>query len=91
MPYEIDHVHIELSSMCNARCPLCPRNFQGFPANLGLEAALQWFEAMSADMNSDRTPGVCQHTCRVGDQIESETDSKTVIVVKNGRKIRVVK
>ncbi len=58
---------------------------------VGLEAALQWFEAMSADMNSDRTPGVCQHTCRVGDQIESETDSKTVIVVKNGRKIRVVK
>ena len=35
MPYEIEHLHIELSSMCNARCPLCPRNFQGYPVNMG--------------------------------------------------------
>lgn len=35
MQYEINHLHLELSSLCNARCPACPRNFQGFPANMG--------------------------------------------------------
>jgi MoaA/NifB/PqqE/SkfB family radical SAM enzyme len=35
-------VHLELSSMCNARCPLCPRNFFGFPYNRGyVETNLQ--------------------------------------------------
>lgn len=37
MQYEIKHLHLELSSLCNARCPACPRNFQGFPANMGYE------------------------------------------------------
>jgi len=32
---EIRHLHIELSSICNARCPLCPRNLYGYPINLG--------------------------------------------------------
>lgn len=31
----IRHVHLELSTFCNARCPLCPRNFRGFPYNDG--------------------------------------------------------
>lgn len=35
MHYEIKHLHLELSSLCNARCPFCPRNFQGYPANMG--------------------------------------------------------
>lgn len=35
MQYEINHLHLELSSLCNARCPLCPRNFQGYPVNMG--------------------------------------------------------
>ena len=28
---ELQHLHLELSSKCNARCPRCPRNFYGFP------------------------------------------------------------
>ena len=32
---EIRHVHLEISSLCNARCPLCPRNFYGYPYNDG--------------------------------------------------------
>jgi len=35
MQYEINHLHLELSSFCNARCPCCPRNFQGYPYNMG--------------------------------------------------------
>lgn len=35
MQYEINHLHLELSSLCNARCPLCPRNFHGYPINTG--------------------------------------------------------
>lgn len=41
---ELRHLHLEISSKCNARCPRCPRNFFGFPypgdfeeANLTLE------------------------------------------------------
>jgi MoaA/NifB/PqqE/SkfB family radical SAM enzyme len=32
---EIKRVHLEISSLCNARCPLCPRNFNGYPYNDG--------------------------------------------------------
>ena len=32
---EIRHVHLEISSRCNASCPLCPRNFFGYPYNDG--------------------------------------------------------
>ena len=38
MIYTIDqvvHVHLEISSLCNAACPLCPRNFKGYPFNAG--------------------------------------------------------
>jgi MoaA/NifB/PqqE/SkfB family radical SAM enzyme len=36
---DIRHIHLELSSLCNARCPLCPRNFHGYPYNSGYNEA----------------------------------------------------
>lgn len=38
MIYSIDqvrHLHLEISSLCNASCPLCPRNFNSYPYNSG--------------------------------------------------------
>ena len=32
---EVEHVHLEISSMCNASCACCPRNFWGYPYNAG--------------------------------------------------------
>jgi MoaA/NifB/PqqE/SkfB family radical SAM enzyme len=32
---EIRHVHLEVSTLCNASCPWCPRNFWGYPHNDG--------------------------------------------------------
>ena len=32
---DIVHLHLEISSKCNAECPLCPRNFYGYPYNDG--------------------------------------------------------
>ena len=32
---EIREVHLELTTRCNASCPLCPRNFFGYPHNAG--------------------------------------------------------
>jgi len=32
---DIRDLHLEISSHCNARCPLCPRNLHGFPFNDG--------------------------------------------------------
>jgi MoaA/NifB/PqqE/SkfB family radical SAM enzyme len=32
---EIQDVHLEISSLCNASCPWCPRNFWGYPYNGG--------------------------------------------------------
>lgn len=34
---DVRHLHLELSSDCNARCPKCPRNYAGFPYNVGYE------------------------------------------------------
>ena len=34
---EVKHLHIEFSTICNARCPLCPRNLFGYPVNHGYE------------------------------------------------------
>lgn len=32
---DIRDVHLEISTLCNASCPLCPRNFRGYPYNDG--------------------------------------------------------
>ena len=32
---DIQDVHLEISSLCNASCPWCPRNFWGYPFNGG--------------------------------------------------------
>jgi sulfatase maturation enzyme AslB (radical SAM superfamily) len=32
---QIKVLHLEISSKCNAACPLCPRNFYGYPYNDG--------------------------------------------------------
>lgn len=32
---EIQHVHLEISTLCNASCPWCPRTFWGYPYNGG--------------------------------------------------------
>jgi MoaA/NifB/PqqE/SkfB family radical SAM enzyme len=32
---EIRHVHLEISTLCNASCPWCPRTFWGYPHNGG--------------------------------------------------------
>ena len=36
---EIRRVHLEISSLCNASCPWCPRNFWGYPYNSGYPEA----------------------------------------------------
>ena len=32
---EIRHVHVELTTRCNARCPMCMRNYRGGDFNAG--------------------------------------------------------
>ena len=32
---DITRLHLEVSTLCNARCPQCPRNFRGYPYNDG--------------------------------------------------------
>ena len=32
---DIRDVHLEISTLCNAACPWCPRNFWGYPYNAG--------------------------------------------------------
>ena len=33
--HDIQDVHLEISSLCNASCPWCPRTFWGYPYNSG--------------------------------------------------------
>jgi MoaA/NifB/PqqE/SkfB family radical SAM enzyme len=32
---DIQQVHVELTTRCNARCPMCPRNYRGYDYNSG--------------------------------------------------------
>lgn len=32
---QISRVHVELTTRCNARCPMCPRNYRGYDFNSG--------------------------------------------------------
>lgn len=32
---QVRHLHLEVSSLCNAACPMCPRNANGYPYNAG--------------------------------------------------------
>ena len=48
---QIRDVHLEISSLCNASCPWCPRTFWGYPynggypeVNLSLEQAQKIFQ-----------------------------------------------
>ena len=34
---DLRRLHLEISSLCNAECPLCPRNFHGYPLNRGYQ------------------------------------------------------
>lgn len=44
---DIKHLHIELTTKCNARCPMCMRNYRGYDYNSGYplcELSLQQFQ-----------------------------------------------
>lgn len=32
---DVRHVHAEITTRCNARCPMCPRNYRGYDHNSG--------------------------------------------------------
>jgi len=50
---EVRQLHIEISSMCNARCPGCPRNFYGYPVNRGFEETNLTIEKFKSMISSD--------------------------------------
>ena len=50
---KIQHLHMEFSSLCNARCPLCPRNLHGFPYNRGYEETSLTLELIQKSFNPE--------------------------------------
>jgi len=50
---EITHLHMEFSSLCNARCPLCPRNLYGYPYNRGYEETSLTLELIKKSFSPD--------------------------------------
>jgi MoaA/NifB/PqqE/SkfB family radical SAM enzyme len=50
---EIRHLHMEFSSLCNARCPLCPRNLYGYPYNRGYEETSLSLELIQKSFRPD--------------------------------------
>jgi MoaA/NifB/PqqE/SkfB family radical SAM enzyme len=50
---DIKNVHVELSSLCNARCPLCPRNLNGYPYNNGYTEANLTLESVKKIFTPD--------------------------------------
>ena len=50
---KIQHLHMEFSSLCNARCPLCPRNLFGYPYNSGYEETSLSLELIKKSLSID--------------------------------------
>lgn len=50
---DIRHLHMEFSSLCNARCPLCPRNLYGYPYNRGFEETSLSLELIKKSFSTD--------------------------------------
>ena len=50
---DIREVHLEISSLCNARCPLCPRNFYGYPYNDGYQETNLTLESVKRIFSED--------------------------------------
>ena len=42
--HEITRVQIELTTRCNARCPMCMRNYRGYDYNAGYPVTELTFE-----------------------------------------------
>lgn len=49
---DIHRVHVELTTRCNARCPMCPRNYRGYDYNSGYPVT----ELVLADFKHIFTP-----------------------------------
>jgi MoaA/NifB/PqqE/SkfB family radical SAM enzyme len=54
---QIRKIHIELTTRCNARCPMCMRNYRGYEFNSGYPDC----ELTLADFKKIITPVVIQH------------------------------
>lgn len=99
IPYDqIREVHLEISSLCNARCPLCPRNFRGYPyndgfleANLSLADAKQIFtpsflsQLLRVNINGNFGDAVMNpETPDIVEYFKSRNDNLTVNISTNG-------
>jgi MoaA/NifB/PqqE/SkfB family radical SAM enzyme len=50
---KITHLHIEASTLCNARCPQCPRNVCGYNHNLGYEETSLSLDTVQKSLSLD--------------------------------------
>jgi MoaA/NifB/PqqE/SkfB family radical SAM enzyme len=57
---EIRRIHVELTTRCNARCPMCMRNYRGYDYNSGYPIC----ELSLADFKRIFTPEVCASLMR---------------------------
>ena len=57
---EIRHVHVELTSRCNARCPMCMRNYRGGEYNAGYPVTELTLEQFCCILTPDVLASVMQ-------------------------------
>jgi len=50
---DIRQIHLEIATLCNARCPWCPRNFWGYPLNGGYPELYLTLEHTKKIFNQD--------------------------------------
>ena len=55
--HQIRRAHVELTTRCNARCPMCPRNYRGFDYNSGYPLC----ELSKEDFQRIFTPEICKN------------------------------
>jgi MoaA/NifB/PqqE/SkfB family radical SAM enzyme len=79
---EIQSLHIELTTRCQAQCPMCPRNYFGMTHNSGYPITELTLDNIKTIYNSDGILNSLQNVTYNGNLGDSSLNSQVIDIIK---------